>query len=134
MPPRVAGFTHVSLSVTDLDRSLRFYRDVLGLPVLAAPFDGTRFDGREAMLRAGRSALCLQCHATSSGDAFDPRRTGLDHLALGVTSVDELHAFAAHLDEHGVAHGGVRSLAPFGHVVELHDPDGILVELHAPEV
>ncbi|MFP5326378.1 MAG: VOC family protein [Acidimicrobiia bacterium] len=120
-----------ALSVRDLDASLRFYRDVLGLPVLAEPYDGEVFEGREAMVLAGRSALCLQCHAANTGQPFDPRQAGLDHLALAVSTVEELHEFAAHLDERGVAHSGVKPLPGFGDFIELRDPDGILVELHA---
>lgn len=129
--PRINGFTHVSLSVSDLDASLHFYRDVLGLPVLAEPYDGDVFDGREAMVLAGRAALCLQCHTTNTGERFDPRTTGLDHIALAVSSRADLESFAAHLTQHGVEHSGVKPLPAFGDLIELRDPDGILVELHA---
>ena len=54
----IKGLTHISLSVTDLDRSLTFSRDVLRLPVFAERFEGTAFDGEEVMLLAGRTALC----------------------------------------------------------------------------
>jgi glyoxylase I family protein len=98
--------------------------------VLAEPYDGTVFDGREAMVLAGRSALCLQCHSARDGSAFDPRRTGLDHLALAVATRDQLVAFADWLTAKGVEHSGVKPLPGFGDFIELHDPDGILVELH----
>ena len=131
MPPKISGFTHVSLSVSNLDRSLSFYRETLGLPFLAEPFDGVAFDGREAMLLAGRTALCLQEHAGRGDDAFDPMHAGLDHLALAVGSVDDLDRFARELDEAGISHSGVKPLPEFGHMIEVRDPDGILVELHA---
>ena len=130
-PPPIPGFTHVSLSVRDLEASLVFYRDVLGLAVLAEPYDGEVFDGREAMVLTGRSALCLQAHRANPGDPFDPRHTGLDHIALAVRSLDELHQFATHLDTAGVVHSGVKPLPGFGDFIEVRDPDGILVELHA---
>lgn len=129
--PAIKGFTHVSLSVRDLDASLGFYRDVLGLATLAEPYDGEVFQGREAMLLAGRTALCLQCHTANAGALFDPTRTGLDHIALAVRSREDLDAFAGHLSTVGVEHSGVKPLPGFGHFIELHDPDGILVELHA---
>ena len=131
--PKVRGFTHVSLSVRDLEESLTFYRDTLGLPVLAEPYDGEVFEGREAMVLAGRTALCLQAHRANSGDNFDATRTGLDHIAFAV-SLDDLHAFAAHLSERGVEHSGVKPLPGFGDFIELRDPNGILVELHAMPV
>lgn len=131
MPPNVRGFTHVSLSVRDLDESLAFYRDKLGLPVLAEPYDGVVFDGREAMVLAGRTALCLQAHNANGGDDFDPTRTGLDHISFAVNGLEALHEFASHLTEVGVDHSGVKPLPGFGDFIELRDPNGILVELHA---
>jgi len=130
--PRTTGFTHISLSVTDLNRSLAFYRDVIGLPVLQEPFDGKVFDGREAMLLAGTSALCLQEHAARDPkETFSPLRPGLDHFAFSVGSEADLHAFADHLTEVGCRHSGVKPLEGFGTFIELRDPDGVLVELHA---
>jgi len=130
--PAIRGFTHVSLSVADLGASLGFYRDVLGLKVLAEPYEGVVFDGTEAMLLAGRTALCLQCHTHRRDSGFDPTQVGLDHIALAVSSVDELQDFARHLDAEGIANSGVKPLPGFGHFIELRDPDGILVELHTP--
>jgi glyoxylase I family protein len=130
VPMAIKGLTHVSLSVTDLDRSVGFYRDALGLPTLVERFDGSAFDGEEIMLLAGRTALCLQAHKANEGERFDPRRTGLDHLALAVESIDELERYAARLTELGIDHSGIRPITGFGHFIELRDPDGIQVELH----
>ena len=129
MPPTVTGFVHVSLSVRDLDRSLVFYRDLLGLRVLAPPFDGSAFDGREAMVLAGATALCLQEHRQNDGSEFDPHRTGLDHFAFAVDSMQDLHDFVTHLDDVGVANSGVRPLGIYGHFIELRDPDNVQVEI-----
>jgi catechol 2,3-dioxygenase-like lactoylglutathione lyase family enzyme len=101
-----------------------------GWRFLAQPFDGIAFEGREAMLLAGRTALCLQEHRNRTGGTFDPRHPGLDHISFAVQSMDELEVFADHLTATGVAHSGVKPLPGFGNFIEFRDPDGILVELH----
>ena len=126
----IRGMTHVSLSVTDLDRSVDFYRDVLGLPVFVERFQGSAFDGEEVMLLAGRTALCLQAHTANGGERFDPRRAGLDHLALAVESMADLEEYARRLTDLGIDHSGIRPITTFGHFIELRDPDGIQIELH----
>jgi glyoxylase I family protein len=128
----VRGVSHVSLSVRDLDRSFAFYTEVLDLPVLTAPFDGVAFDGREALVLAGRVAICLQQHDSNQGEESDPRRTGLDHLALHLSSVEDLRSWRQRLAARGVEASEVRKVM-FGWIVELRDPDGIQLELFAPE-
>ena len=129
-PSSLTRLTHLSLSVTDLDRSLAFYRDTLGLPVFVPPFDGEVFDGREALLLVGGMALNLQAHERTSGDGFDPTRTGLDHLAFSVPTTDDLQSWAQHLTSRGVAHSGIKPVPGYGVMIELRDPDGIQLELH----
>jgi len=129
--PSIRGFTHVSLSVSDLTKSLAFYRDLLGLAILREPFDGEAFRGHEAMVLAGRTALCLQQHEDCHPSGFDHRRPGLDHIAFAVESKPELARFAELLTASGLSHSGVKALPGYGHIVELRDPDGVLVELHA---
>jgi glyoxylase I family protein len=63
-----------------------------------------------------------------SGDAFDHRRTGLDHFAFKVADEGELDSWIAHLDQLGVAHSPVRAL-DIGKFVSFEDPDGIQFEL-----
>jgi glyoxylase I family protein len=128
--PRVRGLTHVSLSVSDLERSRSFYHGLLGLPILEDRFDGVAFDGREVLVLAGRTAICLQEHRANDGDRFDPTRTGLDHLALAVDSAEDLNAWADHLDAVGVEHSEVQHRPRWGAFIELRDPDGVQLELH----
>lgn len=130
-PSPIAGISHVSLSVRDLDASLAFYRDGLGLATLTEPFEGVVFEGREAMLLAGRIALCLQEHAANQGEDFDPTRTGLDHLAFHLRSVEELERWDQRLTELGIDHSPVKPAGRFGSMIELRDPDGVQLELFA---
>jgi len=126
----IKGVSHLSLSVTDLDRSLAFYRDVLGLPILAEPYDGVAFAGREAMVLAGRVAVCLQEHARSDGSRFEPTRTGLDHLAFHVSDRSALEVWVDRLDAAGIEHSGIiDDVGTWGRMIELRDPDGVQLEL-----
>lgn len=130
----VDGITHLSLSVVDLQRSQRFYVDVLGLSVLVEPFSRDGYD--EVILQIpgrGRIGLCLQSHHDNDRSSFDPSRTGLDHVAFAVPSLGELHDWADRLERVGVGHSGVVSNRGFGHLISLRDPDGIQVELHTLE-
>ena len=77
----------------------------------------------------GSMGIDLNEHATNSGEAFDPSRTGLDHLGFSVSSYDALVAWSAHLDNHGVAHSPIRNIAGVGEGLDFLDPDGIQLEL-----
>src|SRR4051795_6931022 len=75
---------HIGLSVTDLDRSLAFYQDVLNLDVLQR----SEAPGRFAFLGAGgRLFLTLW---QQSGAGYEPRHAGLHHLAFQVPTLEEV--------------------------------------------
>ena len=88
------------------------------------------FDGRQVLLLVGRAGLSLQEHRSNQGMPFDPSRTGLDHLAFAVPSIEDLNAWAERLSSVGVEHSGVKPLPGFGDFIELRDPDGLQLELH----
>ena len=68
------------------------------------------------------------------GDRFDPDRVGLDHLSFSVASRDDLEQAARLFDEQGVPHGEITRLPSFGiDVLPFEDPDGIQLELTAPQ-
>lgn len=128
--PEQSGVSHVGLSVTDLDQSVSFYRDVLGALLVRAPFGGDRtpFSGRMAILMLGLTVLDLFEHADNRSEQFDPARTGLDHLALMADSYEDLDAWSRWLDAHDVAHSEIRDSGGFGAQFDFVDPDGIQIE------
>lgn len=128
MSPRTG---HIGLNVTDLDRSLAFYRDVLGFPVLA---EGKEDERRYAFLGDGPRPLITLWQ--QAGEAYDTGRAGLHHLALEVDTVDQVRQYETALRAYGVtfAYEGVvahREGSASGGIF-FHDPDGTRLEISAP--
>lgn len=131
---------HLRLTVTDLERSRRFYTTLLGFEVAveSPPADDPTaaevfkiLFGGIVMVR-GNLLMGLRPMATST-DRFDPDRVGLDHLSFSVASRDDLEHAVGLLDEQGVRHGQITSLPGFGiDVLPFEDPDGVQLELTAP--
>jgi catechol 2,3-dioxygenase-like lactoylglutathione lyase family enzyme len=119
------------LNVTDLDRSLHFYRRVFGFDVQA---EGEDADRRWAFLaRDGQLVLTLW---QQSDTTFATRSAGLHHLSFQVETIDEVKAAEQVLRELGAefAHDGV---VPHGEGASsggifFTDPDGIRLEIYAP--
>ncbi|MDQ1711756.1 MAG: glyoxylase family protein [Frankiaceae bacterium] len=125
--PDFTGVSHVGLSVTDLDRSVAWYTDVLGF-VLVMPTDAPGL--RRMLLAHPGSGLMvgLSQHEAGTGTAFDERATGLDHLSLAVNDREELVRWAEHLAAKGVTASPIED-AFYGNVLVLRDPDNIQLEL-----
>ncbi len=124
---RVVGASHVSFSVSDFDRSLRWYQDVFGAEVL---LDEPADHRHAAVLRLPGSDLLIgicQFYERSDGP-FDPTHTGLDHFAFSVDSRDDLDRWAEHLDALGIEHSDATEVPP-GAILNLKDPDGIALAL-----
>jgi glyoxylase I family protein len=122
--PRVSGISHLGLSVTDLDRSIAFYRDMLGAVLVRAPYDGdnSSFSGQLAWIRLGSLAIDLYQHAATRDESFDPAQTGLDHLAFVSATREELEAWARWLDEHDVARSPIREANDVASMFDFKDP------------
>jgi catechol 2,3-dioxygenase-like lactoylglutathione lyase family enzyme len=128
--PPASGYHHVTLTVTDLERSATWYGDVLGCEELA------RREGpgwrRLVMRLPGGAVLGITAHdGTTEADAFDHRRVGLDHVGILCADRDALEAWQVHLDACGVRHGGITD-APYASAITCRDPDGIPIEFFVP--
>src|SRR5688572_16615438 len=90
---KFSGFDHVTVVVTDPERAVTFYKDVLGLPEVTSP---TTFPGaglKVRWLQAGNQFLHL--YISDTADTKSPR-----HFAL---HVDDLGAARASITAKGVA-------------------------------
>lgn len=117
---------HVVFYVKNLERSLGFYRDLLGFKEVGRIFNGTA-----AALTAGRThhELLLIQVGDVPGPASGPRR-GLYHIGIKVgDSLDELRTAKQELEEAGVSIEGM-SDHTVSQSLYLKDPDGNEVELY----
>jgi glyoxylase I family protein len=123
------GITHVALTVSDLDRSIPWYRALFDTdPVLdedTGPF-------RHVVWLVGSTLVGLHQFPDPVGSGpFNERRIGLDHLAFACANRTELAEWEARLNELDVANGGIVD-APYGSGLSFRDPDNIALEFFAP--
>ena len=142
--------THIGICVSDMDRSLAFYRDILGMTVLGDrmtdPTEGGRLHNylRERQARRWVSlaygdgatpTLTLTSHPGDDpdGEPIKLDMVGISHISFGVEDVkaltDELLSkgveLAGPIESFTNADGDIRS-------IYVYDPDGILVQFNTP--
>src|SRR6266851_1623068 len=117
---------HVVLNVSDLEASVRFYGELLGLQI------SDRYP--ETMVPGGM--VFLRCHTDHHGVALvggarKTERSSLNHFAFEVGSLDEVFRARAWLRAHGVPiHFEGRRRAGCQIAVEFTDPDGNNLEIY----
>jgi lactoylglutathione lyase len=131
-------YNHTGQVVTDLERSKRFYQEVLGFKLwyeITPPDDATaKLSGLTPPLGVTASYLVLDglvlelLHYSAPGAIapFRPRtmnEPGLTHLSF---SVDDVRGTAEKATDHG---GQVIEESDVGAAIFIRDPDGQLVEL-----
>ena len=146
MPMQSSGVSHIAVCVRDLDKSLEFYRDILGMTVTVDRMQDTSTGGlphvyahnrstrRQAVLTYGDSAVPTLVMTSHPGDDSDGGpikldQVGISHISFSVSDVkglaDELMSkgveLAGPMDGFTNANGEVSSIF-------VYDPDGILVQ------
>jgi lactoylglutathione lyase len=115
-------YLHTMVRVTDIEKSLRFYRDALGLKELSRrDYEKGRF-----------TLVFLAAHGDEEAQVeltynWDPESyaggRNFGHLAY---AVDDIYAACKRLQDHGVT---INRPPRDGHMAFVRSPDGISVEL-----
>jgi catechol 2,3-dioxygenase-like lactoylglutathione lyase family enzyme len=138
----IRGIHHTAISTADIERSLRFYRDLLGFEVIftSAWEAGTKgadqitglkdSSARLAMVKAGNACIEIFQYSSPPPKPAEPTRPvcdhGITHICLDVSDIDAEYerlksaGMMFHCPPQGL--GGAR--ATYG-----RDPDGNVVEL-----
>lgn len=150
----IRGFWHVSFTVRDLDASVKWYTEVLGLEYVRGQVQHNEYTGRlvgypgahlkVAQLRVPGETIPLSRHHIELVEYVHPRggdipldtnRTGVGHWAF---MVDDIHAEFNRLKALGVMFKAARPVAieagvnKGGYTIYFADPDGITLELLQP--
>ena len=110
---------NVTLYISDMDRSIRFYTETLGLRL------AYRFGNHWAAVEVGKG-LTIGLHPASSEMPAGRRGSMALGLELGETSIEEA---ISRLSSKGVRFQGAVSEAKAGKFVSFEDPDGNLIYL-----
>jgi catechol-2,3-dioxygenase len=126
----IPTIAHVTLTVSDLDRSVQWYERLFDVKML---LDESPGPFRRAVRLVGGQTLVGLHQFPDPADTlpFDERRIGLDHLAFACRSRSDLEAWVVRLEELGVANGGIVD-ADYGSGLSCRDPDNIALEFFAP--
>ena len=144
----MTALAHTGFTVRDLDRSLAFYRDVLGMEVV---FEQEKQGGYlvaivgypDAHVRMAHLAFAGGGHRielfqylspAGRGEASEPRDVGITHVCLAVDDIDAVFgrvvaAGADPVSDPVLVDTGANA---GGRGVYVRDPDGIVVELFQP--
>jgi len=119
---RIKGVHHIKLTVTDLDRSKRFYQKIPGFKIVAEHPDFIMFYNNFLYLG-------LTTHKGKAKAKFDETTTGLDHISFVVESKQDLDGVIIFFDKEKIPHGEIKKLSNNTYVLAFRDPDNIQLEL-----
>ncbi|MFQ5733906.1 MAG: VOC family protein [Planctomycetaceae bacterium] len=109
---------HAIVFVSDMDRSVRFYRDVLGFSLRFDSPDWTEFD-------TGGTTLALHVAGHEPAGETPHASSPPGRCQIGM-QVDDLDAFHEHLTQHGVPCLRPPTVEEFGvKLANYADPDGL---------
>lgn len=103
------GIDHISIQVTDLERSIEFYQTIFGLSIINQ-------DVENSIVRMGRDRIIVSLHAKAP--------TGIvDHYAIAIENFDREAVTAA------LAQQGYEAQQNLDYGFYVRDPEGIPVQM-----
>jgi glyoxylase I family protein len=127
---RIAGLHHVTLICADVERSVGFYRNLLGMRVVKQTVNEDDRSARHLFFgdEHGMPGTLITCLEYAELDEGVVGRGSTHHFALSVESEEELDAWRDYLRGRGVPCTDVMDRTYFKSLY-LRDPDGHLLEL-----
>jgi glyoxylase I family protein len=141
----IKGVHHTCITVSDLERSIQFYRDLVGLELVMTEESERSGDDRSdalgvprakvrlAILRAGQAQVELIQYVTAQGRVYDRKNNdvGTMHIAFQVEDIDAVYQ---RLLGHGVRFTAPPATIPAGPMkgwrwTYFFDPDGVSLEI-----
>ena len=135
------GVAHVNLNVTDLDRAIKFYANILGFQV-AFQYAGAVAWLNFGQYREGVGGLGEGFHDLALYKVPHPapedhrKRAGMNHVALRLRTAEEIDQAAEYLTSKGVnvLKGPLTHKEDRDRYLYFEDPDGNMIELVAATV
>lgn len=139
----IEAVRHLGIVVSNMEESLVFYRDKLGLAVVKVMYESGEYidkllslhgaEVKTVKMSVGSGPTLIELLEFKSHSEEEPRTcevysVGVSHLAFSVEDVDSQYR---ELQEAGVAFNGPPQTSPDGYakVAFCRDPDGSLIEL-----
>ena len=111
---------HLVFRVAEMERTERFYSALLGEPLKEEGY---------IMYMAGETRLFFTLSPEPSEGRYEKEKAGLNHMAFGVRTLEELQTIQGQLDRGGISHSGIKLWQDgVTEYIWLDDPDGMRVE------
>jgi catechol 2,3-dioxygenase-like lactoylglutathione lyase family enzyme len=127
MTAAATGLTHISLQVTDIERSVAFYERWANMQVVDRVHD-PKTGNRATRMNDGQSPIELAL--AQSAQPVGTKLGGLGHLGIACADRDAVTQRAKEAEQEGcLRKGPIDSGFPLGYWAFLVDPDGNQLEL-----